>query len=111
MSFSKFLDDLYKSGQLKVPNGDEPDTTELEQANALISQMASERALEMAHTCPELNMEAAKWAALQIYRTAQFLSCPYIDAETVKSVLDSNYPHDKAMIDHSIIFSVDLYLS
>lgn len=104
MDLAQFLHRVQENGELPFDSTDPIGFTRTSTERELL-KMDERRKLDMAHSPPELDFEAAIWAAQRVARICQLLVYREISAEQVKEDLIDNCPSENGP---SQTYSVDL---
>jgi len=90
MSAARFLADLFESGRVLVAA---EVLTELDTDVDAVLESAQRIAAEnLAGAPPQFSLPVARWAALLLYRTCQFVVCRDIGAEKIEGILQEKCP-------------------
>lgn len=106
MGFRTFLHELDQAGRVRIADALPPEADEVAACDALLRARADRCALDLAGAAPPLQLDAARWAAVMLFRACQFLAFREIEAAEVEANLavPSPLPPDPA-----VCWSVDLY--
>ncbi|MEM1297030.1 MAG: hypothetical protein AAGH89_16815 [Verrucomicrobiota bacterium] len=104
MDLADFLVRIQENGELPFESTDSLGFVRTS-AEQELRKMDERRRLEMAHTPPPLNCEAAIWAARRVARVCQFLVYREIPAEQIEEDFKDACPNQKGA---SQSYSVDL---
>jgi hypothetical protein len=105
MSLEVFLDQLQDSGNVVVPTANPPAQNEIAACRATLVEMDRLAHLEMPGRPPELDIEAAAWAAGMLYQLCQFLAYREVPAEAIAGAMEQPCPEPSSP---AAAYSVDL---
>lgn len=106
MSLFNFLYQLWNSGRVEVSAHKDALGSEERKVRTFLRGLSQEREPDLPFKAPPLNDDAALWAALKLYRGAQFMVFLDADEALIRSELGEACPsHDSPT---SLAYSVDL---
>ncbi len=105
MTYCQFLRHLFENGRVSVPTVAPLLDEELADGDRVIAEYERHDRSHVAGTAPELDVEAARWAAVRFFRACQFAVYRDIDAETIQQELGRPYVGATAP---NALYSVDL---
>ena len=106
MSVLTFWASIDEGARARVTSPDEPGSREITELEILLKNKELATRKELAFNPPELDMLAAKWAAIQLYRAAQFLLFRDLSSATIKDALSKPCVSDVKL--PATVYSVDL---
>lgn len=103
-----FWRSLVEDGQVGVFGASPPGQDEFKGLDTFIQEQDRDNRLHLPGTPPSLDIPAARWACLLIFRACQFLVIRDVDAEMVEADLTLPCP---GTLSPSVIYSADIALS
>lgn len=107
MSLHAFLMKLQESGQVQVANVGRAAGEELAGVDPFLEAFDRDARLEWPGRPPALDLDAARWASVMLYRACQFLACRNVPADLVMNTLSLTCPSPPSP---SAAYSADLCL-
>ena len=106
MSVLTFWASIEEGGRARITSAAEPTPQELQALETHLQGRDATARLELSRTAPSLDLLAAKWAAVQLFRASQFLVFRDLPASVVNESLAKTCPSD--LNTASTAYSVDL---
>lgn len=106
MSLFNFLYQLWNGGRVEVSAHEDALGSEESKVRRALRDLCLEQEPDLPFKCPPLNEDAALWAALKLYRGAQFLVFLDADEALIRSELGEACPNNDNPA--SLAYSVDL---